>query len=58
MVTYLIAEDTVDEHIEALIQSKRRVVNNATEGALEDTEEFNQAQLVLDMLMKGLDQSA
>lgn len=58
MVTYLIAEDTVDERIEALIQSKRRVVNNATEGALEDTEEFNQAQLVLDMLMKGLDQSA
>jgi SNF2 family DNA or RNA helicase len=58
MVTYLIAEDTVDEHIETLIQSKRKVVDNATEGELEDAEEFGKAQLVLDMLMKGLDQNA
>ncbi|MFZ9715860.1 MAG: DEAD/DEAH box helicase [Ilumatobacteraceae bacterium] len=58
MVTYLIAEDTVDEQIEELIKSKRRVVDNATEGALEDSEEFNQATLVLDLLMKGLEQSA
>lgn len=58
MVTYLIAEDTVDERIEELIKSKRRVVDNATEGALEDSEEFNQATLVLDLLMKGLEQSA
>jgi len=54
LVTYLIAEDTVDERINGLIQSKRKVVDNATEGALEETEDFTQAQLILELLMKGL----
>ena len=58
MVTYLIAENTVDEKIEAMINSKRKVVNNATEGAVTDTESFQEAALVLDLLMRGLDQDA
>jgi SWI/SNF-related matrix-associated actin-dependent regulator 1 of chromatin subfamily A len=54
MVTYLIARQTIDEQMSALIRSKREVVNKATDGA-NDLPEFKEEQLVLDLLLRGLD---
>ena len=54
MVTYLIAEDTVDESIDALIQSKRKVVDNATDGGVDGDESEVKTQLIFDYLLKGL----
>lgn len=54
MVTYLIAEDTVDESIDALIQSKRKVVDNATDGGVDEDGLETTTQLIFDYLSKGL----
>lgn len=53
MVTYLIARQTIDEQMSSLIRSKREVVNKATDGA-NDLPEFKEEQLVLDLLLRGL----
>ena len=54
MVTYLIARHTIDEQMSELIRSKRDVVNQATDGA-SDLSETQEEQLVLDLLLRGLD---
>lgn len=54
MVTYSMAEGTVDEKIYALIQSKRKVVNAAVDGSgTEEEEDEHLGQLVLSLLDKG-----
>jgi SWI/SNF-related matrix-associated actin-dependent regulator 1 of chromatin subfamily A len=53
MATYMLAKDTIDERIYEMIESKRDVVNKATEGG--DVELSGGAsQLVFDFLNAGL----
>jgi len=54
MVTYSIADGTVDEKIYGLIESKRDVVNAAVDGIYEDLERENAEQLMLSLLDRGL----
>ena len=56
MSTYILAEGTIDEKIYNLIESKRDVVNQATEGSDVEFNDGNQ-QLVLDFLAEGLRRS-
>lgn len=54
MATYLLAAGTIDEEMYALIESKRGVVNAATDGA--DAGEIAMAEdIVMDLLTLGLD---
>lgn len=55
MVTYSIADGTVDESIYALIESKREVVNAAVDGTYEDQERESTEQLVLSLLERGFE---
>lgn len=53
MATYMIASGTIDEDIFALIESKRSVVNAATEGT-EMEAAMSAQQIVLDFLKEGI----
>ena len=54
MATYILASGTIDEDIFDLIESKRTVVDAATEGAPEDGADASTQQLVLNFLKVGL----
>ena len=54
MVTYSIADGTIDENIYSLIDSKREVVKAAVDGSGSEDEEESVAQLVADFLKRGL----
>jgi len=54
MVTYSIADGTVDESIYGLIESKREVVNAAVDGTRDESEEEGVEQLVMSLLERGL----
>ena len=53
MATYMIANGTIDQEIFDLIDSKRSVVNAATEGT-EFDETASAQQIVLDFLKEGI----
>jgi hypothetical protein len=53
MATYMIANGTIDQEIFDLIDSKRSVVNAATEGT-EINETASAQQIVLDFLKEGI----
>ena len=54
MVTYSIADGTIDEGIYGLIQAKREVINAAVDGVTEDEDETT-GQIVLELLQRGLE---
>ena len=59
MATYILAEGTIDEKIYALIDSKRDIVNQATDGLSTDVElSDGNTQLVLDFVAEGLRRKA
>ena len=53
MSTYMIAQGTIDEDIFALIESKRSVVNAATDGT-EIDETMSAQQIVINFLTEGI----
>mgnify|MGYP003338200519 FL=1 len=59
LATYILAEGTIDEKIYALIDSKRDIVNQATDGLSADVElSDGNTQLVLDFVTEGLRRKA
>jgi len=55
MVTYSIADGTVDESIYGLIESKREVVNAAVDGNHEEGEDESVRRLVMSFLDRGFE---
>ena len=49
-ITHALAAGTIDEQVYALINSKRSVVNAATEGTIADEEKVNAASLMKNFL--------